>query len=125
MQHSSTPIAVVGLGYVGLPLAVEFGRNRNVIGFDINEKRVGELRKSIDSTLEVDNDVLAKNLKIDINSLKNSSSGFYPTCHPEDISSSNIYIITVPTPTDNKNKPVFAPLISASKTVGKFLKKDS
>ncbi len=124
MNNKKYKIAVVGLGYVGLPLAIEFSKKFKTIGFDINEKRVGELRKSIDSTLEVDNDVLAKNLKIDINSLKNSSSGFYPTCHPEDISSSNIYIITVPTPTDNKNKPVFAPLISASKTVGKFLKKD-
>ena len=58
MQHSTTPIAVVGLGYVGLPLAVEFGRNRNVIGFDINESRINELKKGVDRTLETTDDEL-------------------------------------------------------------------
>ena len=104
-------IAVIGLGYVGLPLAVEFGKHRPVIGFDINEKRVQELRGSLDITLEVSSDELKT-----ANSLKF-------TTELDDIADYNFYIITVPTPIDDNNAPDLTPLESASTSVGKVIKK--
>ncbi len=103
-------IAVIGLGYVGLPLAVEFGKIRKVVGFDLNEKRIAELNAGIDSTIEIDSTEL-KSAKQLIFSNKSS-----------DISDCKIFIITVPTPIDDKNNPDLKPLLSASETVGKFLK---
>ena len=91
MQHSDTPIAIVGLGYVGLPLAVEFGRKRNVIGFDINESRIKELKKGIDKTLETTDEELKDALYLRYSN------------NLEDLKECNIFIITVPTPID-KNK---------------------
>lgn len=104
-------IAVIGLGYVGLPLAAEFGKYRSVLGFDINETRVNELRKGIDNTKEVETkDLLsAKHLKF--------------STEPNDLSNCNFYIITVPTPIDENNAPDLKPLQSASTTVGKVIKK--
>jgi len=112
-------ITVIGLGYVGLPLAVEFSKKYHVTGFDINQKRIDELKQGIDRTLEVDN----SDLKSVLTSSHDSKKGLLVSNNPKDLESSNIYIITVPTPTDALNKPVFIPLVKASETVGKVLKK--
>lgn len=112
-------IAVIGLGYVGLPLARLFATKYAVVGFDINEKRILELMSGKDSTLEIDNNVLNSVLK-DQNSFDN---GLYCGFNLEDIRDSNVYIITVPTPVDKNNRPNLTPLIKASETVGKVLKK--
>lgn len=102
-------IAIIGLGYVGLPLAVEFGKQREVLGFDINKKRVIELQEGIDNTLEVDSDSLrsAINLKFSSN--------------VEDLGACQIFIVTVPTPVDKANRPDMSPLIKASEMVGRFM----
>ncbi|WP_435138032.1 nucleotide sugar dehydrogenase [Formosa sp. A9] len=113
-------ITIIGLGYVGLPLAVEFAKKFAVIGFDINTKRVSELKQAIDRTLEVSTPELQEVVTQD----KTSETGLYMTDNLEDLTSTNIYIITVPTPTDALNKPIFTPLIKASETVGKVLKQD-
>lgn len=112
-------ITIVGLGYVGLPLAVEFAKKFPVVGFDINSKRVTELQKGIDRTLEV----TESELKSVLNN-QSDSIGLHITNSVADTNISNIYIITVPTPTDELNKPVFTPLIKASETIGKVLKKN-
>ena len=106
-------IAVIGLGYVGLPLAVEFSKIFNVIGFDINGERVAELKKGYDRTLEIDEESIlqSKNLTI------SNDESF--------LDNANIYIITVPTPIDKNKNPDLYPLISSSKTVGKYLKKNN
>lgn len=104
------PLAVIGLGYVGLPLAAEFGKSRPVIGFDINENRISELGKGIDTTLEVETEELsaAKHLTF--------------TSDLEKLKLANIFIITVPTPIDEYKRPDLTPLIKASETVGRVLK---
>lgn len=117
MKHK---IGVIGLGYVGLPLAVELGKKYMTIGFDINSERVKELNLGIDSTLEVDN----KDLKAVIDSTNDfDSDGLFVTTNNELLEHCNFYIITVPTPTDKNNRPVLTPLKKASETVGKVLKK--
>ena len=118
MQTENIKITIIGLGYVGLPLAVEFAKKYTVVGFDINQSRIDELKSGKDNTLEVE----SKDLLSVMNS--NSNASFLPTSKSEDIASSNIYIITVPTPVDEKNRPVIIPLIKASETVGKSLKGD-
>jgi UDP-N-acetyl-D-glucosamine/UDP-N-acetyl-D-galactosamine dehydrogenase len=110
-------ITVIGLGYVGLPLAVEFSRKFNVVGFDINKERVQALRSGVDSTLEVSADTLNSVLA------DGESYGLICSSNVEDIADSNIYIITVPTPVDEHHKPDLTPLIKASETVGKVLTK--
>ena len=115
-QHN---ISIIGLGYVGLPLAVEFAKKYQVIGFDINENRIQELKDANDKTLEVESDQL-KNVLIDTTK---ESPGLYVSCNANDLKHSNVYIITVPTPTDDLNKPIFTPLIKASEAVGKVLSK--
>ncbi|HHE33188.1 MAG TPA: nucleotide sugar dehydrogenase [Chlorobaculum parvum] len=117
-------IALIGLGYVGLPLAVEFAKHFPVAGFDINESRIAELRAGTDSTLEVENEALQRVLATD-NPLTAASSrpGLFVTADVEEIAKATIYIVTVPTPTDKHNRPVLTPLIRASETVGKVLKK--
>jgi UDP-N-acetyl-D-galactosamine dehydrogenase len=112
-------IAVIGLGYVGLPLAVEFAKKYSVIGFDINPKRINELRSGVDKTLEVEPDVL----KSVLSTQNTVSNGLFITDVPSEMADCNIYIVTVPTPTDTLNKPIFTPLIKSSETVGKLLKK--
>jgi len=104
-------IAIIGLGYVGLPLAVEFGRIRDVTGFDINQSRIDALRRSEDTTLETDAKELAaaKHLRFSTN--------------PADLAQCNLYIVTVPTPIDAHRRPDLTPLIKASETVGKVLKR--
>lgn len=104
-------IGIIGLGYVGLPLAVEFGKIAEVIGFDINEQRIAELTNGIDRTLEVD----AEGLK--------SAKMLTFTSKPQQLQSVNYFIVTVPTPIDVYKNPDLTPLIKASETVGKVLKK--
>jgi UDP-N-acetyl-D-galactosamine dehydrogenase len=112
-------IAVIGLGYVGLPLARLFGTKYNVVGFDINVKRVSELNSGLDATLEISKDLLQSVLKTE-NTNKN---GLFCSTNIEDIKDCNYYIVTVPTPVDKNNKPDLTPLYKSSETVGKVLKK--
>lgn len=112
-------IAIIGLGYVGLPLARLFATQFSVVGFDINENRIQELNKGIDSTLEVENDVLKKVLLPN----NNNEIGLFCSNKLEDIKGCNYFIVTVPTPVDKHNRPDLTPLYKASETVGKVLKK--
>jgi UDP-N-acetyl-D-galactosamine dehydrogenase len=112
-------IAIIGLGYVGLPLARLFATKYLVVGFDINQPRVTALNKGEDTTLEVEKDILQKVLVKNLDAKK----GLYCTTNLEDIKNCNYYVITVPTPVDKNNKPDLTPLIKASETVGKVLKK--
>jgi UDP-N-acetyl-D-glucosamine/UDP-N-acetyl-D-galactosamine dehydrogenase len=106
-------IAIIGLGYVGLPLAVEFAKKFRVIGFDINQSRVEELKEGHDCTLEVEDDVISS-VKDNLNFTSNIN----------DTKECNIYIVSVPTPIDEFNKPNLQPLILSSKTVGTVIKKN-
>ena len=103
-------IAIIGLGYVGLPLAVEFGRKREVVGFDINQDRIDELKKGIDTTLET--------------SVQELNDAFHLrfTTNKDDIKDCDIFIVTVPTPIDNNKRPDLSPLEKSSETVGSLLK---
>ena len=109
MNKENIRIGVIGLGYVGLPLAVEFGKSISTIGFDINEGRIRELENGHDRTLEVEDADLSKSAKLSY------------TSNPEDIRQCNYYIVTVPTPIDKNKRPDLSPLIKASETVGKVL----
>jgi UDP-N-acetyl-D-galactosamine dehydrogenase len=111
--------AVIGLGYVGLPLAVEFAKKYKTVGFDINQERVGELNKGNDFTLEVSTEDLKKVLSND----DNAATGLLCSNKLEDLKTCNFYVITVPTPVDKHNRPDLTPLYKASETVGKVLKK--
>jgi UDP-N-acetyl-D-glucosamine/UDP-N-acetyl-D-galactosamine dehydrogenase len=111
MSFEERAIAVVGLGYVGLPLAVEFGKKRKVIGFDINEKRINELESGSDCTLELTSEELAHATKLEFSSDESS------------LIAAQIYIITVPTPIDSAKRPDLGPLIKSSEMVGRALKK--
>ena len=115
----STKIAIIGLGYVGLPLARLFATKFNVVGFDINQNRINELNNGIDSTLEIENDVLKAVLK----NTNSETIGLFCTNDLKEIESCNYYIVTVPTPVDKHNKPDLTPLYKASETVAKVLKK--
>lgn len=115
----SVKIAVIGLGYVGLPLARLFATQYPVVGFDINQNRIAELNSGTDSTLEVEDSVLQKVL---INKPL-ASVGLYCSSSLEDISGCNYFVVTVPTPVDKNNRPDLTPLYKASETVGKVLKK--
>lgn len=111
MQLQDIRLAVIGLGYVGLPLAVEFGRKRSVVGFDINEQRIEELKKGNDVTLETAREELAAAQQLAF------------TTNVDDLRARNCYIITVPTPIDDYKRPNLTPLIRASETVGEVLTK--
>ena len=111
LSLDETKIAVVGLGYVGLPLAVEFGMKMPVMGFDINKPRIDELNSGIDSTLEVSSDELAQASKLSYSS------------NVEDLKSCNVYIVTVPTPIDKFKKPDLTPLEKASFMLGGVISK--
>ncbi|KQT33876.1 UDP-N-acetyl-D-galactosamine dehydrogenase [Chryseobacterium sp. Leaf405] len=115
-------IAVIGLGYVGLPLARLFATQYPVVGFDINQKRIDELNTGEDSTLEVESEIL-KAVLIQDNPLTKNEKGLYCSAAFDDIKEANIYIITVPTPVDQHNRPDLTPLCKASETVGKVLSK--
>lgn len=110
MDIASTRLAVIGLGYVGLPLAVAFGRKMSVVGFDINKERISELRSGLDRTLEVEAELLAE------------AKGLTFTSELSDIADSNVYIVTVPTPIDNARQPDFDPLLKSSAAIGSVLK---
>jgi len=112
-------IAVIGLGYVGLPLARLFATKYAVVGFDINNKRVDALQKGIDATLEVEKDVLQSVLK----KKSDDALGLYCSSNIEDIADCNYYVVTVPTPIDKNNRPDLTPLYKSSETVAKVLKK--
>jgi len=112
-------IAVIGLGYVGLPLARLFATKYSVVGFDINQNRIKELNSGVDSTLEIDEVTLCGVLTT-TNSLQN---GLFCSNNIEDIAACNYYIVTVPTPVDKNNRPDLTPLYKSSETVGKVLKK--
>jgi UDP-N-acetyl-D-galactosamine dehydrogenase len=114
MELLNKNIAIIGLGYVGLPLAVEFGKKYKTIGFDINDDRVKNLNQGKDSTLEIDQDTLLRTL---------SNGMFFISSNKDDIKDCNFYIVTVPTPTDKNNRPLLTPLLKASETVGSVLKK--
>jgi UDP-N-acetyl-D-galactosamine dehydrogenase len=111
MSANQSCIAVIGLGYVGLPLAVEFGKKIKTIGFDINKNRIEELKSGIDKTLEVSDE----NMKM--------AQFITYSANIADIKECNYFIVTVPTPTDKNNRPDLTPLYKASETVGKVLKK--
>lgn len=112
-------IAVIGLGYVGLPLARLFATKYSVVGFDINQGRINELNKGTDSTLEVEDDILKSVLK----QSANNAIGLFCSSDLEDIKDCNYYIVTVPTPVDKNNRPDLTPLYKSSETVAKVLKK--
>lgn len=120
----NTPqIAVIGLGYVGLPLAVAFAKKYPVIGFDINKTRVAQLQNNMDLTLEVATTQLAEVNHKNIDSVNQSQRGLFCTTELNDIATSNFYVITVPTPVDSNHKPDLTPLYKATETVSKVLKK--
>lgn len=108
MRLEEAKIAVIGLGYVGLPLAVEFGKQRPVIGFDINPKRVEELRAGHDHTLEVEDAELA-------------AADLSATTDESDLDTANVFIVTTPTPIDKHKQPDLTPVLSASETIGRHL----
>lgn len=118
-MEQSHRIAVIGLGYVGLPLAVEFAKHFPVLGFDINAARIQDLQNCHDHTLEVDED----NLKSVITDKQPGSKGLFCTNKLDELQSCNVFIVTVPTPVDKNNRPDLTPLYKASETVGKVLKK--
>jgi UDP-N-acetyl-D-galactosamine dehydrogenase len=114
-------ISIIGLGYVGLPLAVAFAKKYKVIGFDISQKRIDELNKGVDSTLEISEEELKSVLPQFNKELTNNQ--LLITNKLEDIASCNIFIVTVPTPIDKHKNPDLTPLIKASESVGSVLKK--
>jgi len=112
VNYKDQTICIIGLGYVGLPLAVEFGKSRKVIGFDLNSKRISDLRKHYDSTKELEPEDIAEATHLRLSSQE------------EDLNQASIFIVTVPTPIDKNNNPDLQPLLKASATVGQALKKD-
>jgi UDP-N-acetyl-D-galactosamine dehydrogenase len=107
--HSEDRIGIVGLGYVGLPLAVEFGKQLPTVGFDVDQRRVDELRQGRDRTLEMTSAELAEATRLELST------------QSSDLRACNVYIVTVPTPVDEANRPDLTPLVQASKTVGSVL----
>ncbi len=116
-------IAVIGLGYVGLPLARLFATKYPTVGFDINQSRITELNKGTDSTLEVSDEVLQSVLVNENPFSHPATPGLYCSANLDDIKEANIYVVTVPTPVDKNNRPDLTPLYKSSETVGKVLKK--
>jgi len=111
-QLSEVKLAIIGLGYVGLPLAVEFGKKMQVLGFDINQPRVAELKGGTDNTLECSSEELAEATHLEY------------SAQVDDLKASNVYIVTVPTPIDKNKNPDLTPLISASRMLGGVVSKD-
>ncbi len=118
----SIRIAIIGLGYVGLPLARLFATKYPVIGFDVNKKRVNEINQGIDNTLEVDEQLLRDSL-VTANPVITGTNGLFCTFQPEEMELCNFYIVTVPTPVDKNNRPDLTPLLKASETVGRVISK--
>jgi UDP-N-acetyl-D-glucosamine/UDP-N-acetyl-D-galactosamine dehydrogenase len=118
LKFSDIRIAVIGLGYVGLPLAAEFAKKYFTVGFDINGERIKEIEKGFDKTSEIESVDLEKVLVKSI-----SEKGLFVTDNIKELQKSNYYIVTVPTPIDKNNKPDLTPLYKASELIGKFLNK--
>ncbi|MDM1073328.1 nucleotide sugar dehydrogenase [Empedobacter brevis] len=121
-MSTSHKIAIIGLGYVGLPLARLFATKYPVVGFDINQQRIEELNQGTDHTLEVADEVLQAVL-VKENPFTSDSNGLYCSNNLDDIKEANIYVVTVPTPVDKHNRPDLTPLYKSSETVGKVLSK--
>ena len=119
---SSIRIAVIGLGYVGLPLARLFATKYPVVGFDVNQKRVNEINKGIDCTLEVEEQILKAAL-VSESPVAAGINGLFCSFISEDIKACNFYVVTVPTPVDKNNRPDLTPLIKASESVGRVISK--
>ena len=109
-KNKDFKLAIIGMGYVGLPLTLEFAKKKKVIGFDTNKKRIEELNLGIDKNLEFNRDDLKSSQQLNF------------TSKVEDLKSSNCFIITVPTPIDKFKKPDLVPLMKASETIGKIMK---
>ena len=118
-MNTNIKIAVIGLGYVGLPLARLFATKYTVVGFDINQERIASLKKGLDTTLEIDTETLQKVLL----DKSDNTVGLFCSSDLQDIASCNYYIVTVPTPVDKNNRPDLTPLYKSSETVAKVLKK--
>jgi len=116
-------IAIIGLGYVGLPLAVEFAKKYQVIGFDINQPRVDELKQNKDHTLETSSEELKLVNLSSLKELKENSTGLWLTTDLDELKDANFYIVTVPTPVDKNHRPDLTPLYKASESIGKILSK--
>ena len=119
IQDEEVKIAVIGLGYVGLPLAIEFAKKYDVLGFDIDLKRIEELKNGKDHTLEADINTLKKITK----KTGKENTGLFFSGNREKLKECNYFIVTVPTPIDRYNNPDLTPLLTASRTIGKALKK--
>jgi len=115
-------IAIIGLGYVGLPLARLFATKYPVVGFDLNQQRVDDINRGIDQTLEIESDIL-KGVLVSSNPVTLKTNGLFCTFDPEEIIDCNFYIVTVPTPVDKNNRPDLTPLLKASQTVGHVVSK--
>ncbi|WP_057935987.1 nucleotide sugar dehydrogenase [Algoriphagus resistens] len=120
MELKDAKIAIIGLGYVGLPLAVEFAKKYPTVGFDINSQRIGEINAGKDNTLEVEDELLQSVLVKDF--AKAGAKGLLPTHQSADLADCTVYIVTVPTPTDKHNRPVLTPMLKASENIGQYLK---
>ena len=118
MKLENPKVAIIGLGYVGLPLAVEFAKKYFVIGFDINNSRIENLNHGKDDTGEIETTDLNKVL----NKENQGEKGLFLTSDISNMSIADIYIVTVPTPIDESKKPDLGPLLKASETIGKVLK---
>ena len=116
---SKIKIGIIGLGYVGLPLARLFATKFSVVGFDINQTRIEELKQGKDVTREISKDLLDKVILTE----NNNDLGLFVTSSLEELKECNYYVVTVPTPVDKNNRPVLTPLIKASETVGSVMKK--
>ncbi len=117
--NKNPKIAIVGLGYVGLPLAAAFAEKYEVVGYDINEKRVGELKAGKDHTREIEDDHLRKVLVEEL-----SENGLLVSTNLDDIKDCSVYIVTVPTPTDKHNRPVLTPMIKATEAIASVMKRN-
>jgi UDP-N-acetyl-D-glucosamine/UDP-N-acetyl-D-galactosamine dehydrogenase len=122
-QMNDSTIAIIGLGYVGLPLAVAFAEKYKTVGFDIASVRVKELREGHDRTLEVEDKNLNAVLVDDFDTLTNLGKGLLISDEVGSISNCTVYVVTVPTPTDKHNRPVLTPMLKASEAIGNVLKK--
>jgi UDP-N-acetyl-D-galactosamine dehydrogenase len=115
-------IGIIGLGYVGLPLAAAFATKYQVVGFDISGTRITELRNGTDQTLELNREELIEVIVSDAESFHTISNGLFCTSDKEYLRDCSIFIVTVPTPMDKHNRPDLTPLVKASETVGSVLK---
>ena len=108
-------IGIIGLGYVGLPLAVAFAKKFPVVGFDLNIERISQLKQNKDVTLEIKDNELKE---VSVEDFNNSKNGLVSSNLLSDLEACNFYIVTVPTPVDKNNRPILTPLIKASESVG-------